>query len=548
MLTKSGLGKALLDGFLDDIFITFVGIISLGYCLFGNRLAKINIQLPFLDFPVFIGEISLCICLGLVLIKWQISKQKLKTSHLIILLYIVFVLFKASYGYLKWGPLALRHSALFYYPIFAVLSYFFFRKRYFTGKRTFLLALLFIFILFEEGKLLQIVEYDRIVCFILAFVLVNQQSNKLIRFFVFILLFSSLPYGSLFNGGRTMMVSNVISAVFLLATVPCVVKIKKGILIGLTAVLLIIIPVGIIKFADKNALRSISSLQDNIKQYNKYEETIALRAPYFRMKQIKQTQVYNKIIGEVDTISEKGLSKEEVKQKIDQQLVGVKSELDNIRSKIENKPTDHYSSLQKQQRVPRDAMIELLDRERELTLQHDLLNYQLKELKRGEPPKGRNLDTAFNNTFFRLFIWQDMLADLRAEKPVFGFDFGKPFRSKKIEILNIAWGEWSRDGWIAAHNSYLEIIYRAGIIGILLMLLIFVLFFRMVFLSIKHKSISGLLLCGALLSWLVAANFMLILELPYHAIPFWSLFGMNLAFLNRRRHLENHAKNSTQTI
>jgi hypothetical protein len=77
--------------------------------------------------------------------------------------------------------------------------------------------------------------------------------------------------------------------------------------------------------------------------------------------------------------------------------------------------------------------------------------------------------TQINNAVMRLLIWTDMIGEILKPKPilgyVFGFDFGKPFRSKTIEALNWGWSDWHTDGWISAHNSYLHYVYRAGVFG-----------------------------------------------------------------------------------
>ena len=44
------------------------------------------------------------------------------------------------------------------------------------------------------------------------------------------------------------------------------------------------------------------------------------------------------------------------------------------------------------------------------------------------------------------------------------------------------------------------------------------------------KSITGVLLCGIIINWFMAANFLLIFELPYTAIPIWTLFGLTFAY------------------
>ena len=119
-----------------------------------------------------------------------------------------------------------------------------------------------------------------------------------------------------------------------------------------------------------------------------------------------------------------------------------------------------------------------------------------------------------------------MFVELGREKPFFGFEFGKPLRSISLEILNWWVLDLGKDGWIESHNSYLHIIYRAGAIGIIFVLTCFILFFQMLKISIQLRSIIGILLCGAILSSLVMAFFQPMFELPYSAIPFWSLCGM----------------------
>jgi len=150
-------------------------------------------------------------------------------------------------------------------------------------------------------------------------------------------------------------------------------------------------------------------------------------------------------------------------------------------------------------------------------------------VKRVKNPVGFN-----DNAIFRLFIWRDMLVDLVYEKPVLGFgfgrSFGKPFRSKSLEIMHWGDNDWGRDGWIAAHNSYLHIIYRTGIIGVLLILSILGTLFMMIKKFIQVQSFTGVLLCSIIINWFVAANFLVTFEMPYTAIPIWSLFGMTFAY------------------
>lgn len=107
---------------------------------------------------------------------------------------------------------------------------------------------------------------------------------------------------------------------------------------------------------------------------------------------------------------------------------------------------------------------------------------------------------------------------------------GLPQRSPSLEIMRWAYSEWLRDGWISPHNSFLHIIYRMGIWGWIYLLVLFGLFFKMAWDFLRQRDWPGLLLLGLILYWLTAANFLLILELPYYAIPFWSLFGLTYRY------------------
>ena len=120
--------------YIDFFGLCSIGVLSLGYVEFVRGFAEQHIQFPFLNFPIFVGEILLFLCFALFVVKYR-YKGHLKhfTSwHYLIFFYLVFVILKAIHGYFTHGPLALRHAALFYYPAFAVFGYSFFRKELFN--------------------------------------------------------------------------------------------------------------------------------------------------------------------------------------------------------------------------------------------------------------------------------------------------------------------------------------------------------------------------------------------------------------------------------
>jgi len=282
------------------------------------------------------------------------------------------------------------------------------------------------------------------------------------------------------------------------------------------------------------------------------------------MRELKEVKLYNpelKPIGQIQSrIKEVQLEMKEIQAKIEeiQPVREAPRKIEKAKAKIEE--IQPNVMLMQDQLREIQGQIQQIEKMRFTTtkrkhaqikkteLQIEKLQIQLKriqsETKEMQPQEeeagvqtqqrfsSRRLNINYGNSLFRILMWRDMLVQLREKKPILGFTFGKPFRSKSIEIINQAYGEWSRDGWITAHNSYLEILYRSGLVGILFIIAIFAILFKMIKKSIQLHSLNGVLLCGILINWLVAANFLVILELPYNAIPFWSLFGMTFAYLN----------------
>jgi len=144
----------------------------------------------------------------------------------------------------------------------------------------------------------------------------------------------------------------------------------------------------------------------------------------------------------------------------------------------------------------------------------------------------RNVGVELGNIVFRLFIWQDMIEEIIQKKAyIQGINFGQPQRSKKIEITNWAQDEWERDGWITPHNSFLHYYYRGGIVGLAFFITLIILIIRAIKKVLRFKSISGVLLLSTIIYWCGISFFLVILELPQYAIPFWCLFGLTMAYV-----------------
>ncbi|MDO8581175.1 MAG: hypothetical protein Q7S13_06820, partial [Candidatus Omnitrophota bacterium] len=129
---------------IDVIGMTLIGLFSFVYVYFARSFAELHIQLPFLNFPIFIGEIFLGVCILLACLKYRFAPTPMGRWCYILAGYFIFILVKALYGYVQWGPLALRDSALFYYTAFFAFGYYFYRREYFQGPRLVFLIAVFL--------------------------------------------------------------------------------------------------------------------------------------------------------------------------------------------------------------------------------------------------------------------------------------------------------------------------------------------------------------------------------------------------------------------
>ena len=152
------------------------------------------------------------------------------------------------------------------------------------------------------------------------------------------------------------------------------------------------------------------------------------------------------------------------------------------------------------------------------------------KLKTQEVEIERNPDVLNNNILFRIFIWRDMLERLGQRGWFRGVGFGEPQRSKSLEILG--WGEiaWEIDGWVMPHNGFLHMIYRGGIVGILLVVGLLAGLTWLTVIFVKLRDMGGIALISTLIYWIGFSAFSVTLEFPHYAIFFWSLFGVAFAY------------------
>ncbi len=485
---------------IDYAGIYLIGILSFCYILFYRAFAKLYVNVPFIGSPFFVGDIIFVICFCLFFLKWLINNKNFNVFAYLFLSYFSFVVVKIIVGYLHWGPLALRHSVLFCYPLFALFTFSFFRINFFELKKN----LFFVLVLFLNFKFFDYHLYFTLTCLTLTLVLINNCSGKKLRYLLYFLLLLVFPYKLLFATSRTFIIGNAFSLFYVGVGLLVILRIKKLYKIIFFLILVIFVIGGILKFSNRNEVRSLIGFDELINRYNQMVEIMNVREPYFvepklsvRLYNNRRNTVDSLLFGLKEDVISSSDSEEEIKAN------RIANDLERAKAFSSPEKSKHPGSI---------------------VLRKDHLLENISDDSRG-------VDVPYSNSLFRVFVWKDALGELKHKHPILGFDFGKPFRSHTLEVLNWAATEWKADGWICLHNSYIDLVYRSGVIGISMIIGIFVLLVNFTIASFRKRSLTGILLTGALINWFVAANFLEILEMPYSAIPIWSIFGLTFAYL-----------------
>ncbi|TAM37175.1 hypothetical protein EPN54_05245 [bacterium] len=513
---------------IDNAGLLFLGLVSLGYVLFYRPFAKLHINLPGLNIPIFIGEILFLLCAILAIPKIITLPKKIIN---LLIAYAFFIIVKTLIGYINWGPLSFRHAALFYYPLFAVFSYSFFKKGFFNNRFKILLIVLFLFIF----KFLTFYYYFILTCSILTFVLIRSYPKREIRYLCYFILLLVFPYRFFFDTARTFMVSNFISLLFILIGFLLILKLKKSHKVAILFLFVAFIVFGAVKIANKDHLKSLIGIGELQKKYKARGMLISERKKHFVARKY-EVNLYNP---DYEDDIRPNLKFGKIQEFIDQRTkpknekkiqVSLPSTSIPEASKSEVSSTNNAEQLAVvQSPLPSTSIPEASKSEN--TESNEQMPPDQNVLPLNKMPEKRDLETDYANSLFRIFIWQDALNDIMNYKPVFGFDFGKPFLSHSLQVTKWAISDWGRDGWVCFHNGYIDILYRSGVLSIIFFIFILGMLLIMVRKSFQVSSINGILLTGILINWFVAANFLEILEMPYTAIPLWSLFGITFAYL-----------------
>lgn len=532
----------------EDVILALLALCIVPYSIFSRFFAELHVRLYFLDFPIFVGEMLLFVCLLLSFYNWAKTNSfplKFSPWKLACIFYIVFVLSKAYSGYLGYGPLALRHAAMFYYPFFALIAYYAFQKGVLIYKIRFLLFIAALFIIKFVYVAFYLYTYV-----IIAVVLALTFKKKILRYFGIALTLSVVPYGYFFGASRTLLVASLAAFLSFLVMTVIVLRIRRIFKIYLLFLGLFLIVISFSALGSKGAVFSLTSPGKFMEYKSFYDEAIEQRMGVFDSKEIVP-QLYNPNeeiaprkfkaaftrLKEEYGITQSGRKSEEILPAKNEPLaesgenplaVAEVSSLSAI--------TGITQTGKKSEGIP-PAKNEPLAESAEghlpvIEVSPPSITTGLNQEREGVAVSP---DTKFGTMLFRYYVYTDAIEQVLNEKHLFGFPFGKPFRSLRCEMIGSAYGEYMRDGWIAMHNSYLDVVYRSGLIGIILLAVLFINIFKASAIFLRSRSFKGAALITILIFWLTTCLFTDIFELPYYAIFFWSMYGVILAFAHSMR-------------
>lgn len=544
--------------------------------LFQRNFAQLHVRLPGMDVPIFIGEILIAICLALMIVKvWAEGTSLRKRWHAFAAIYVVWVLIKAWSGYQLTGAFALRNAAMFYYPVFIVIGYYLYDREVLRNLAWPVLIIGIATKFFTHYNNFFIYPY-----WMLSFVLLRKIRQPWLRLLMLVPVLylpeyhfnlpdqQWVPLVFLLQGSRARVLGHLCAFVFVCVFFLYATRWVSGrIKLISFGVLLIILAVGLGKFADQNALKSVTSVNKIVALYKEYDEGIQQRAKYFQFAPIppktysKEQKDFTRTVDDAKTRMFNRSEYEEDYQAFLNEAVETRrahsakmeAEISELEKRFALRIKELIESgadaalIREFEIKAREKIIELRN-QTDLTVRNEINDlakamgidtfFTTEEvITLGNDSRAfRDLSAAYNNIFFRLFVWRDMVDDLAENHQwVLGMSFGHPQRSKSLEILTWASGEWSRDGWIAPHNSFLHIVYRAGLLGVFFVLAIFLFLIRAVVYAFKARSTVVALTVSVLIYWAVVAMFSLFLEMPYLAIPCWSLVGMLWAYADGYR-------------
>jgi len=139
-----------------------------------------------------------------------------------------------------------------------------------------------------------------------------------------------------------------------------------------------------------------------------------------------------------------------------------------------------------------------------------------------------------NNASWRIILWKDIIKK-SMQKPILGYGFGMLYNNETVKDMGWKYGQ--DVGFLDPHNSYLSILYRTGIVGLLIFLLFIISFFIKMIKFLRYcrdSTISAFMISilSAVIFILIISFFMVVLEGPYLGIFLWVFIGLALSLTN----------------
>ena len=138
------------------------------------------------------------------------------------------------------------------------------------------------------------------------------------------------------------------------------------------------------------------------------------------------------------------------------------------------------------------------------------------------------------NNIWRFLVWRRMAIDWSQKRPVLGAGVGRPWFYDALYHTQFHYGE-DRLG-LDPHNSFLNLLYRYGLIGFLLLFAIVIAALNTALRALRRAPTGDVLLEGLLLyffSTVVFSSFTVALEGAPYALPFW--FSLALVYARARQ-------------
>ncbi len=595
---------------VNILILSLIGAYVLGCGIFWLKFAKLHLTIPGINLPLFPGEVIL-LCCGILHGWYRLAVPRPWTRvDAFLVVYLMWLVLKVITGFASGGNLAFRHAALFYYPLFAVFSFY-------AAPAILKIPQIGHLILFAAIVLLKIAGtlegYYTYPALILLGVLIVIAPSRILKVCMGLAVLVIFPFKELLQDSKSLVIGNVTAIFFVLTVLMSIyIRSKKYLILALPG-LMLLLGVFLISYGPSLHQKSLKSWKTYIDVYKQKDALIQFKYKTHEANKLK-VRLFNKNglnYAELEALESK-FDKQAVEKpslndirsaymvsikyskvvvaKAQEQMIHaeqahsavkeVKKENDALLSsaaveeknpvvskgrdqrpkqqikKVNEAPITIYKTPNKEvvDEIKRDtevmeSYVTKIESGEQLTEEQikdsqqimEKLGANIQTLDQGIITVGRSVETDGENILFRVFIWRDMIKEFLKHKPIFGFSLSYPQRSTSIEILDMAHGEWMRDGWIAPHNSYLHFIYRGGIVGLVVILLMWGGIIYLIRTFIKCRHVVGLLAVSLLVYWCVLANFNVVFEFPYHAIAFWSLFGVLLAMAGRKP-LESRVK------